>query len=94
MRSVVVILVKHMLPRIATVQNVVANPSDGSSYGLWHSAMLPQKAVGKPANNNKKEECPRLRAQQALDQLFEIRSAGLAESLGDHEGFTMLFLLI
>jgi len=34
----VVILVKHILPRVAAVQNVVANPSDGSSCGSWHSA--------------------------------------------------------
>ncbi len=38
---VVVILVKHILPRVAAVQNVVANPSDGSSGGSWHSSMLP-----------------------------------------------------
>ena len=55
---VVVTLVKHILPRVAAVQNVVANPSDGSSCGSWHSAMLPQKPVRKPANSDKKEECP------------------------------------
>jgi hypothetical protein len=38
---VVVILVKHILPRVAAVQNVVANPSDASSCGSWHSTMLP-----------------------------------------------------
>ncbi len=41
MRSVVVILVKQILPRFAAVQNVVANPSDGSSCGSWQSARLP-----------------------------------------------------
>ncbi len=40
MGSVVVILVKHILPHVAAVQNVVANPSDGSSCGSWHSTML------------------------------------------------------
>jgi len=29
------------LPRVAAVQNVVANPPDGSSCGSWHSTMLP-----------------------------------------------------
>jgi hypothetical protein len=58
MRRAVVILVKHILPRVAAVQNVVANPSDGSSCGSWYSAMLPQKPVGKLENSNKKEECP------------------------------------
>lgn len=37
---------------------------------------------------------PLIHAQQALDQLLEIRSVGLAESLGDHKRFTMLLLLI
>ncbi|MGZ6231397.1 MAG: hypothetical protein ACXWMO_11600, partial [Syntrophales bacterium] len=40
MRRAVVILVKHILPRVAAVQNVVANPSDGSPCGSWHSTML------------------------------------------------------
>ncbi len=59
MRSVVVIPVKQILPRCAAVQNVVARPSDGSSCGSWHRAMLPEKPVGKPAN--RQEECPLLR---------------------------------
>ncbi len=41
MRTVVVILVKHILPRVAAVQSVLANPSDGSSCGSRHSTMLP-----------------------------------------------------
>jgi hypothetical protein len=35
-----VIIVKHILPRVAAVQNVIANPSDGSSCGSWHRTML------------------------------------------------------
>jgi len=38
---VVVIIVKHILPRVASVQNVVANPSDRSSCGSWDRSMLP-----------------------------------------------------
>ena len=41
MWQAVVILAIHILPNVAAVQNVVANPSDGSSCGSWHSAMLP-----------------------------------------------------
>ncbi len=40
MRCAVVILVKHILPHVAAVQNVIANASDGSSWGSWHSTML------------------------------------------------------
>jgi hypothetical protein len=38
---VVVIVVEYMLPRVAAIQNVIANPSYGSSCGSWHTAMLP-----------------------------------------------------
>ena len=38
---VVVILVKNILLRVAAVQNMIANSSDGSSCGSWHSTMLP-----------------------------------------------------
>jgi hypothetical protein len=41
MRGVVVILVKHIVRRVAAVQNAIANPSDGRSCGSWHSVVLP-----------------------------------------------------
>jgi hypothetical protein len=58
MRRAVVILLRNILLRIAAVQNVVANPSDGSSCGSWHSTMLPQKPVRSRQTVTKKKNVP------------------------------------
>jgi hypothetical protein len=49
MRSVVVILVKHML---------VANPSDGSSCGSWHSTCYHKSRSGSQQTVTEKKNVP------------------------------------
>ncbi len=58
MRSVVVIFVKHILRRVAAVQNVVANPSDGSSCGSWHSTCYHKSRSGSPQTVTEKKNVP------------------------------------
>ena len=58
MRRGVVILVKHILPRVAAVQDVVANASDGSSCGSSHSTMLPKSRSGSQQTVTKKKNVP------------------------------------
>ena len=58
MRRVVVIIVQHILPRVTEVQNVVANPSDGSSCGSWHSTCYHKSRSGSQQTVTEKKNVP------------------------------------
>jgi hypothetical protein len=55
---VVVILVKHILPRVAAIQNVVANPSDGARAVLSIAPCYHKGQSGSQQTVTKKKNVP------------------------------------
>ena len=56
--SVGVILVKHILPRVAAVQNVLANPADGSSCVIGIAPCYNKSRSGSQQTVTKKKNVP------------------------------------
>jgi hypothetical protein len=74
MRSVAVILVKHILQRVAAVQNVVTNPSDGSSCGPWHSTIYNKIRSGSRQTVTKKKNVPSFTSLNQSKRFITARS--------------------